>query len=70
MLELNISPLVGRENRQLPPDAIIMKPVELTPQSDGEPDIGHWGAFCADEGDIKPGDARMNAKAKTFDNRL
>ena len=70
MLELAITPSILRGKRQVPPDATLKRPVELTPQVDSIPATGHSEAVCADETDTKLGATRTIAKAIAFDTRM
>jgi hypothetical protein len=60
--------LIG--NRQLPPDATLMSPVEFSPQSASVTDIEQSEAARTNDTDIKPGAPTISAKAATFDNRI
>ncbi|MGA8809466.1 MAG: hypothetical protein WB973_16470 [Thermoanaerobaculia bacterium] len=70
MLELAITPSILRGKRQAPPDAMLKRPVELMPQVDSIPAIGHSGAVCADETDTKPGATRTTTNAMALDTRM
>jgi hypothetical protein len=70
MLELAMTPSILSGKRQVPPDAKLKAPAELTPQVDSVPATGHSEAACTDETDIRLGAVRTMAKAIAFDARM
>jgi hypothetical protein len=70
MSELLTVPRILIGNRQLPPDATSMSPVEFSPQSASVADIEQSEAARAKDTDIKLGAPTISAKAATLDNRI
>src|SRR5580765_323288 len=70
MSELLTVPRILIGNRQLPPDATSMKPVEFSPQSVSSTNIGQSEAARAKDTDIKFVAAATSAKAATLGNRI
>jgi hypothetical protein len=70
MSELLTVPRIGIGNRQLPPDATLMSPVEFSPQSASPTSFGHSGAASAEDADIELVAPTMSTNAATVDNRI
>jgi len=70
MSELLTVPRILIGNRQLPPDATSMSPVEFSPQSASVTDIEQSEAAGAKDTDIKLRAPTIRAKAATLDNRI
>jgi hypothetical protein len=70
MSELLTVPRILIGNRQLPPDATSMSPVEFSPQSASVTDIEQSEAARAKCTDIKLRAPMISAKAATLDNRI
>src|SRR6266581_6087273 len=70
MSELLTVPRIVIGNRQLPPDATLMSPVEFSPQSASSTNFGQSEAASARDTDIEPVAPTISAKAATLDNRI
>jgi hypothetical protein len=70
MSELLTVPRILIENRQLPPHATLMSPVEFSPQSASSADVGQSEAASAKDTDIKLVAPTISAKAASLDNRI
>src|SRR3954451_2132754 len=70
MSEVLTVPRILIENRQLPPDATLMSPIEFSPQSASSANFGHSEAASAKDTDIKLVAPTISAKAATLDNRI
>jgi hypothetical protein len=70
MSELLTVPRILIGNWQLPPDATLMSPVELSPQSASAINIGQSEAASVGDTDIEPVAATISAKAADLDNRI
>src|SRR6266566_770422 len=70
MSELLTVPRIVIGNRQLPPDATLMSPVEFSPQSASSTNLGQSEAASASDTDIEPAAATISAKTATLDNRI
>src|ERR1700726_4532298 len=70
MSELLTVPRILIGNRQLPPDATLMSPVEFSPQSASSANVGQSEAARAKDTDIKLVAPTISAKAATLDNRI
>jgi hypothetical protein len=70
MSELLTVPPILIGNRQLPPDATSMSPVEFSPQSASVTDIEQSEAARAKDTDIKLSAPTISAKASTLDNSI
>lgn len=68
--ELLTVPRILIGNRQLPPDATSMSPVEFSPQSASVTDVEQSDAARAKDTDIKLVAPTISAKAATLDNRI
>src|SRR6267142_2227108 len=70
MSELLTVPRILIGNRQLPPDATLMSPVEFSPQSASATNVGQSEAASARDTDIEPVAPTISAKAATLENRI
>src|ERR1044072_3034739 len=70
MSELLTVPRILIGNRQLPPDATSMSPVEFSPQSASVTDVGQSEAASAGDANIEPVAATVSAKAATLESRM
>src|ERR1700737_4262378 len=71
MSELLTVPRIVIGNRQLPPDATLISPVEFSPQSASSTNFGQSeAAASASDTHIEPVAPMITAKAATLDNRI
>src|SRR5882757_9635213 len=70
MSELLSVPRIVIGNRQLPPDATLMSPVEFSPQSASSTNFGQSEAASAGDAAIEAEVPTISAKAAILDNRI